>query len=296
MSRSDASGLKDRAAALPAGRITLEAFRKFRDFFYAKTGIYFDDSKRYFVDRRLLERMHQTATEDFKNYFSLLRFELSGVEFQALVNLMTTNETYFFREEYQFKALTASMLPELVRGRTKAQPLRIWSVPSASGEEPYSIAMYLLEYWREVDEYEIELLASDIDTHMLQQARTGIYAPRALQYLPPPLVEKYFRPLPTGEHQISADLRDSVTFSTVNIKDLGQTVSFRDIDVIFCRNLFIYFDDLSRREAAEMFYEVLRPGGFICLGHSESMSRISPLFDARRFPEGIVYQKPERLR
>lgn len=273
--------------------ITLDGFRKFRDFFYAKTGIFFDDGKRYFVDRRLLERMHATGAQDFNDYFSLLRFQGSGEEWQTLINLMTTNESYFFREEYQFKCLVESILPELMQGRPN-QPLRIWSVPAASGEEPYSIAMYLLEHWPEVDAHEISLLGSDIDTHMLKQAQAGIYPPRAVQYLSPHYLEKYFQRLPNGNFQICQDLRGSVSFTTVNINDLAQTDGYRDMDVIFCRNLLIYFDDVSRRVAAEMFYEALRPGGFICLGHSESMSRISSLFEARRFPEGIVYQKPRQ--
>ena len=273
--------------------ITVEAFYKFRDFFYTKTGIFFDDGKRYFVDRRLIERMQARNTTDFNEYFAWLRFETGGEEFQILVNLMTTNETYFFREEYQFKSLVDSILPELMQDRPQ-RPLRIWSVPGASGEEPYSIAIYLLEFWAEVDKHEIELLASDIDTRMLQQAQSGVYGPRAVQYLPPHLLEKYFDRLPNGDFHISEDLRGSVNFSTVNIIDPVQTQAFRELDIIFCRNLLIYFDDVSRREAAEMFYEALRPGGFICLGHSESMSRISPLFTARRFPDGIVYQKPGR--
>ena len=278
-----------------AQEITAEAFSKFRDFFYTKTGIYFDDGKRYFVDRRLLERMRALGVQDFSDYFSVLRFEANGAEFQILVNLMTTNETYFFREEYQFKCLVDSLLPELMQDRP-TQPLRIWSVPAASGEEPYSIAIYLLEYWPEVDSHEIELLASDIDTQTLAQALAGVYTPRAVQVLPAPLLAKYFQALPNGKFQLSEDLRGSVNFSTVNINDLAQTRDFRDLDIIFCRNLLIYFDDLSRREAAEMFYEALRPGGFICLGHSESMSRISPLFTVRRFPDGIVYQKPGRAK
>ena len=275
--------------------ISVEGFCKFRDYFYTKTGIYFDDSKRYFVDRRLLERMHALGAQNFNDYFSVLRLEANGAEFQALVNLMTTNETYFFREEYQFKCLVESVLPELMKDRPP-QPLRIWSVPAASGEEPYSIAIYLLEHWADVDTHEIELLASDIDTRMLQQAQAGEYTPRAVQYLPAHLLAKYFQPLPNGNFLISADLRGSVNFSTVNINDLTQTQAFREMDIIFCRNLLIYFNDLSRREAAEMFYEALKPGGFICLGHSESMSRISPLFTARRFSDGIIYQKPGRAR
>ncbi|WP_017922796.1 CheR family methyltransferase, partial [Burkholderia glumae] len=111
-------------------------FCKFREFFYRKTGIRFDDSKRYFVDKRLLERIHETDSGDFRSYFVALRFESSGQELQTLTNLMTVNETYFFREEYQFRCLVRSLLEEVVSRKTDRKPIRIWSLPSSSGEEP----------------------------------------------------------------------------------------------------------------------------------------------------------------
>ena len=270
--------------------ITRENFLKFRDFFYARTGIHFDEKKRYFVDKRLSDRIKVTGASSFNNYFAMLRLD-EGSELQVLVNLMTTNETYFFREEYQFKSLVNAILPEVVKKKKKGDLIRIWSIPSSSGEEPYSLAIYLLERWAEVDEYNIELLASDIDTRVLKLAEKGIYQKRSLQYLPPELVEKYFTQLNATDFQIAQTIRDSVAFTRVNVTDAAQTRSYRDFDIIFCRNLLIYFDDMSRREAADTFYDALVPGGFICLGHSESMSRISPLFTARKFPDSIVYQK-----
>ncbi|MES1982615.1 MAG: protein-glutamate O-methyltransferase CheR [Pseudomonadota bacterium] len=272
--------------------ITAESFLRFRDFFYHKTGMYFDERKRYFVDHRLLERLKATGAQNFNDYFLMLRLGQSDDELQHLINLMTTNETYFFREEYQFKCLVNSLLPEIVKTKGKGEPIRIWSIPSASGEEPYSLAIYLLEYWAQVDEYEIELHASDIDTNMLMQAQRGSYLKRALQNLPPHIIENYFTQDANGLHHISADLKNSISFTTVNITNPAQTLPYQNFDIIFCRNLFIYFDDLSRRMAAQTFYDALVPGGFICLGHAESMSRISPLFNPRRFPDGIVYQKP----
>jgi chemotaxis protein methyltransferase CheR len=271
--------------------ITPENFLKFRDFFYARTGIHFDEKKRYFVDKRLMERMEATGSSNFSEYFAKLRLDEAD-ELQVLVNLMTTNETYFFREEYQFKSLVSHILPEIVSKKKKGDLIRIWSIPSSSGEEPYSLAIYLLEHWPEVDEYNIELLASDIDTRVLKLAETGIYQKRALQYLPAATVEKYFTQLNATDFQIAESIRESVTLTRVNIKDASQTRGYRNFDIIFCRNLLIYFDDMSRREAADTFYDALVPGGFICLGHSESMSRISPLFLARKFPDGIVYQRP----
>lgn len=273
--------------------ITLEGFRKFRDFFYARTGIHFDDKKRYFVDKRLIDRMTATRNASFNDYFALLRKNTSG-ELQALVNLMTTNETYFYREEYQFKCLVNSVLPELIKNKAPGDPIRIWSIPSSSGEEPYSLCIYLLENWDKVDEYDIELFASDIDTDVLRLAEDGVYQKRALQYLPPALVDKYFDEISSGNFQIASMLRESVTFTRVNLTDPSQTRAYHNFDIIFCRNLLIYFDDMSRRHAAETLYDALVPGGFICLGHSESMSRISPLFNTRRFPDCIIYQKPSQ--
>jgi len=115
--------------------ISEEDFHKFREFFYRKTGIQFELSKRYFVDKRLLERMAATDNATFRSYFTMLRFQASGEELQTLTNLITVNETYFFREEYQFKCLVNSILPELVSRRKSDGPLRIWVIPSSSGEE-----------------------------------------------------------------------------------------------------------------------------------------------------------------
>ncbi|UFS72542.1 protein-glutamate O-methyltransferase CheR [Geomonas sp. RF6] len=267
-----------------------EDFLKFREFFYRKTGILFDDSKRYFVDRRLIERIEATDSGSFRNYFMMLRFEVSGSEVQTLTNLMTVNETYFFREEYQFKCLVNSMLPELVKHKKDDAPIRIWSVPSSSGEEPYSIAMYLLEFWPGIHEWDVEIISSDIDTDILSLARRGCYSSRSVQHLPKSLLEKYFRK-EKGEYLICDELKEAVEFTRVNLMNAADVRGYRDFDVIFCRNLLIYFDDLSRRQAADTFFDALRPGGFLCLGHSESMSRISSLYKARKFPETVVYQK-----
>lgn len=281
-----------RTAAARRVQITDQDFLKFRDFFYRKTGIHFDDNKRYFVDKRLVERIEATGAEDFRSWFIGLRFEAGGTELQQLVNAMTVNETYFFREAYQFDCLVSDMLADVVRRKRKGERIRIWSVPSSTGEEPYSIAIYLLERWPLIDDYEVEILSSDIDTQVLAAAQRGVYSPRSVSQLPRAYLDKYFRR--QGEHEwaISEDLIAAVDFSRVNLAEPAETRRFRDIDVIFCRNLLIYFDDLSRRVAAEAMFDALAPGGFVCLGHSESMSRITSLFGVRRFKDAMVYQKP----
>jgi chemotaxis protein methyltransferase CheR len=271
--------------------ISEEDFHKFREYFYRKTGIQFEPSKRYFVDKRLLERMAATDNALFRSYFTMLRFQASGEELQVLTNLMTVNETYFFREEYQFNCLVNSILPQLVARKRDSAPLRIWVLPSSSGEEPYSIAIYLLERWADIHNYDVEIIASDIDTKILEHAKRGLYSERSVSQMPLPYLQKYFRRTRDG-YQISNDLRGSVEFTRVNLSEPADTRPYRNFDVVFCRNLLIYFDDLSRKTAAETFYDALKPGGFICLGHSESMSRISSLYKVVKFPEAIVYQKP----
>lgn len=275
--------------------ISEQDFEKFREFFYRKTGIQFESSKRYFVDKRLEERIERTESGNFRGYFTKLRFEASGEELQHLTNLMTVNETYFFREEYQFQCLVKSMLPDLTRRKRNTGPIRIWVIPSSSGEEPYSIAIYLLEYWAGINDFDIEIVSSDIDTKILALARQGLYSERSVQNLPESLLRKYFKRNATG-YQIGDSLRDAVEFTRVNLSERADTRAYRDFDVVFCRNLLIYFDDTSRKAAAETFFDALKPGGYICLGHSESMSRFSSLYTVRKFPEAIVYQKPLEAR
>ncbi|MFT3856429.1 MAG: protein-glutamate O-methyltransferase CheR [Aquabacterium sp.] len=292
-----ASGAQVGSGNGPGGRaappvITEADFQKFAEFFYRKTGIHFEDSKRYFVDKRLIDRMKATGAESFREYFISLRFEADGREMQELVNAMTINETYFFREAYQFDCLVKHMLDEVAARKKPGDRIRIWSIPSSTGEEPYSIAIYLLERWPQIDRFEVEILSSDIDTQVLSAAQRGLYSERSVAQLPKPYLQKYFTAQPDGQWRISRDLVECVAFSQVNLTSAPDTRRFRDVDVIFCRNLLIYFDDLSRRVAAEAMYDAMSPGGFICLGHSESMSRISSLFSVRRFPDAMVHQKP----
>jgi len=251
----------------------------------------FTEAKRYYVERRVHERMSATGSHSFVSYFARLRINAQD-ESEHFVNALTVNETYFYREEHQLKCLTTDILAERIRKKRRGEVIRIWSVPCSTGEEPFSVAMWLLENWPLVDEYEIEIVGSDIDTRVLEQANEGIFGKRALMRLSPYLVGKYFSPMPDEEWRIIDDLRASVQFSAVNIAVPNDTRMHGHFDVIFCRNVLIYFDDASRRVAAENLYENLLPGGFICLGHTESMSRISPLFEVRRFADAIVYQRP----
>ena len=271
--------------------MTEEELARLCEFLYRRTGMIFNETKRYYVERRVADRMGATGSASFASYFARLRTDTDN-EVEHLINAFTVNETYFYREDHQLRCLTNSLLAEVINAKPYDRSIRIWSAPCSTGEEPYSIAIWLLENWPLVDKYEIEIVGSDIDTRTLEAARQGLFGSRAFMRLPAELQKRYF--VADGEDQwrIIEELRDSIRFTQVNLVDRPETVTQGKFDVIFCRNVLIYFDDASRRVAAENIYDRLNPGGFVCLGHSESMSRISPLFEVHRYADAIVYRKP----
>jgi chemotaxis protein methyltransferase CheR len=271
--------------------VTDDDVRRLCDFLYRQTGMMFAQDKRYYIDRRLADRMVATASPSFLSYFAALRANADN-EIEHLINSFTVNETYFYREDHQFRCLTSTLLEVIAPKKKPGEPIRIWSVPCSTGEEPYSIAVWLLENWERVDKYEIEIIGSDIDTSVLQTAEAGVYGERALHRLPRDLIARYFEKRDDGLYHILPEISGSLQFTRANIVDPAQTALHRNFDVIFCRNILMYFDEASRRLAAENLFDSLVPGGFICLGHTESMSRISALFDACQFADAIVYRRP----
>jgi chemotaxis protein methyltransferase CheR len=227
----------------------------------------------------------------------------AGDEAESLINSFTVNETYFYREEHQLRCLSRALLPEIVARRGPGDLVRLWCAPCSTGEEPYSVAIWLLENWPLVDAYNIEIVGSDIDTRALAEAVQGVYGPRALSRLPAAVVSRYFEPpafqpspadlQAVGDRRIIQDLRESVRFTPVNLVAAADMAAQGHFDIIFCRNVLIYFDDTSRRLAADNLYAALNPGGFLCLGHTESMTRISDRFALRRFADAIVFQRPQ---
>jgi len=272
--------------------VTDDEFVWFRDFFGRKTGIYFEDNKRYFVDRRLTARMQATGHKSCLLYLRFVQFQASQSEFQRLVNAMTVNETYFFREDYQLIALVDGVLDDVRKRKRPGESIRIWSMPCSTGEEPYSIAIYLLEHWPGMAEADVEIIGSDINSAVLDSAREGVFSDYALRSTPPSIVAKYFKQVSDTTHKLIPEIREAITFTQVNLSNPDETRSYRGFDIVFCRNLLIYFDSASRREAVECLYGALNPGGYVFLGHSESMSRISSLFTISKAADALVYQKP----
>jgi chemotaxis protein methyltransferase CheR len=256
---------------------------------YKRSGMVFGETKRYYIERRVSDLISQRKAQSARNYISILRGDLRETE--LLINSFTVNETYFYREAHQLACLSNSILPAVISAKGPGDRIRIWSMPCSSGEEPYSIAIWLLENWPLVDAYNIEIVGSDIDTAIMREAVEGYFGRRSLSRLPRDILDRYFDPERDQQRRLIGDLRESVTFSKGNIVDRQSLAALGRFDVIFCRNLLIYFDEAARETAARNIHELLLPGGYICLGHTESMSRISQSFEPVRFPDAIVYKE-----
>jgi chemotaxis protein methyltransferase CheR len=271
-----------------------ENFRKMSEFIYRRSGIFLEEEKHYGKLARYVDaRAEAIGAEHFRNYFYRLRFEdKEGHEFQDLMNAITVNETYFFREKEQIEALVAHMLPELHRKRPAEAPIRILSAPCSTGEEPYSMVLQILEEAKIVETRDIEIVGIDIDSTVIGKGRTGNYSARSVHAVPEPMLGRWFRKTGSG-YELVEELAGTVDFHVLNVFDRAGMRRLGQFDVIFSRNMLIYFDDASRKEVAMTFYDMLKPEGYVCLGHAEYMSRIVPVFKAHKVASTLIYQKQE---
>ena len=268
------------------------AFDKLADYIYRKSGISLEESKHYAkLEKYINERIKEIGVENFRKYFFKLRFsDESGDEFQALMNAITVNETYFFREEEQLDALVDHLLVEMDAIRPQGETLRILSAPSSTGEEPYSMVIKILEEGHIIEKRDIEIVGIDIDSTVIDKAIKAEYSSRSVHAIPPALLSKYFTKKGLG-YEFSQELKGAVDFKVVNIFDKAQVRKLGKFDIIFSRNMLIYFDDASRKEVAMTFYDLLKPDGYVLLGHAEYMSRIVSVFKAKKINDTLVYQK-----
>ena len=272
--------------------LSKDNFAKVGEFIYRKSGISLEKEKHYdklakFIDNRA----NDLGLDSFRKYFFKLRFEdKDGSEFQELMNGMTVNETYFFREKEQFEVLANVILPELHAQIPRGRTIRILSSPCSTGEEPYSMVLHILEEGVVVEERDIEVVGIDIDSTVIAKAKASRYSDRSVHAIPKPILNQWFRKKALG-YELSEDLQGSVDFQVCNVFDKNQMRRLGKFDVIFSRNMLIYFDDASRKEVAMTFYDMLNPGGYVLLGHAEYMSRIVSVFNAKKVDTTLIYQK-----
>jgi len=272
--------------------LSKENFAKIGEFIYRKSGIYLEEDKHFeklakFIDKRSKD----LGFDNFRKYFFKLRFDdKDGEEFQELMNGITVNETYFFREKDQFEVLVNKILPELHATMPSNKPLRILSSPCSTGEEPYSMILHIVEEGRVVEERDIEVVGIDIDSTVIKKAEAAQYSERSVHAIPKNILSKWFKKKPLG-YVLGDDLQGTVDFHVANVFDKAQMRKLGKFDVIFSRNMLIYFDDASRKEVAMTFYDMLNPGGYVLLGHAEYMSRIVSVFKAKKIDNTLIYQK-----
>ena len=275
-----------------ADQISKENFAKISEFIYRKSGIFLEDDKHFDKLSKYIDaRSAKLGIDNFRKYFFKLRFEdKEGEEFQELMNGITVNETYFYREKDQFEVLVNSILPELHKNMPASRPLRILSSPCSTGEEPYSIILHIVEEGKIVEERDIEVVGIDIDSTVIKKAQDAKYSERSIHAIPKNVLSKWFKKKKTG-YDLGEDLQGTVDFQVANVFDKVQMRQLGKFDVIFSRNMLIYFDDASRKEVAMTFYDMLNPGGYVLLGHAEYMSRIVSVFKAKKIDKTLIYQK-----
>lgn len=272
-------------------RLHPDEFRLLRDLFNEHAGLWFGPESRSALERRLRERVTTLGLSSYGEYYQLLRFgERGRAELEEAIDLCTINETYFFREGYQLNAFQNEILPILRRSPYPRERLSIWSAGCSTGEEVYTIAINVLEtsLFRSRD---VRIFGSDISRRCVAAARRGVYGPSAFRVTPDDTRKKYFHETLEGWHVLD-DLKSMCHFGHLNLVETSRAAMVGRVDVIFCRNVLIYFDDASRRRVIDMFYDRLLPGGFLLLGHSESLLNVSTAFELVQLREDLVYRKP----
>ncbi len=283
----------DLTSRLPAS-LHEDDFRLIRDFIAEYSGIFFDDHSRYLLEKRLQKRLETHGLESFRDYYYRLIYSPDREdEVGIMLDVLTTNETYFFREDNQLKALSEEIIPEIVSGREAGmdKTIRIWSAGCSTGEEPYTLAILLMEHLQ-LGDWDKEIMATDISRRVLQAARQGVYGKPSFRSTSPEYIQRYFEALEDHRYRIKDLVRALVAFGHFNIIRDSSWPADGSFDIILCRNVLIYFNQEAKRKAADNLEKKLKPGGYLLLGHADSLMNISTSFMLRHFKHDLVYQKP----
>ena len=284
--------------------LTEENIARCKDLVYSRSNLCFPASRESQLRRWILQRTGEGGYETFDAYFRALIS--NSKEFDRLITLITTKETYFFRMPEQFHALSAVVLPEIMeregkkaisalsRKETYRMRLRVWSAGCAMGQEAYSLSMQALDTIRYSKAWDIKVLGTDINADTLETARAGRYETAKLGKMAPPLIERYFTLSGLEEISVVQDLREITEFRCINLRDLPDMASFKNaFDIIFCRNVMIYFDLAAQQRLVSALSECLAPGGYLFTGEGEVLHLYHHSFRVREHGACIFYQKPE---
>ncbi|MDR3706835.1 MAG: protein-glutamate O-methyltransferase [Capsulimonadaceae bacterium] len=274
-----------------------DEFERFRALAYQAAGINLTEAKKQLVQSRLFKRLRHYGLSSFQEYLRLVDSEgENGNEMRYLINSLTTNKTDFFREPHHFRYISQTILPDMIdqaaHGR-RARRIRVWHAGCSTGQEPYTNAMTIADTLRGQGMWDVRLLASDIDTDVLATAKEATYSAEQLEPVPAALKERYLKRVMgrMDQYQVTQDLRGMIAFRQINLNEdawpIRADVRF---DIIFCRNVVIYFDKPTQRKLFGRFQRLLVPGGYLFIGHSESLFGINDAFET---VGGTIYRAPD---
>ena len=272
---------------------------RIRDLIYQVAGIFHPDNKLRLLLDRCGRRMKELKTQNLREYFECLTIKPTRqTELVALLNEITIGETCFFRSQAQLDALRTIVIPKVLEAKAKfpLRRLRIWSAGCSTGEEPYTLSILMLEEaQRRLKDWKIEILATDLNERSLAHAKNAIYGTYSTRNLTPYYRQKYFAPA-AEQLQVQPAVREGISFSRLNLSDDARMIFMKSLDVVFCCNVLIYFDLISKRRVIQHFYNNLLPHGYLFLGHSESLYGVSEDFQLVHLPGATAYIKGERLK
>ncbi len=273
--------------------LSVETFRKLRDIVAERCGIYFADNKRYLLEKRLLRRLEQRNLKSFEDYLYFLTYDSAReLEYKNLFNVVVTNETSFFRDPVQLDVFRKGVLPKVIeeKSRMNDKTLRLWSAACSTGEEPLTLAMILLEEGLLNKGWTIDIIGSDISNTVLDAAMKGRYENYSVRNTPERILNKYF--VKNGHSYIvKGTVNSLVKFKRINLIDSSETRMVRRRDIVFCRNVLIYFNDDTKKRVINHIYDSLVKGGYLFVGFSESLHNITRLFRPVSIKNSVVYQK-----
>jgi chemotaxis protein methyltransferase CheR len=271
-------------------RLGVHEFRLISDFIGGHCGLVLGSELRFVVERKLRDRVQDLSLASFADYYHHLRYHPDRqAEVERAIDLLTTNETYFFRERGQLRAFVSEVLPKLKERAAARKRLAIWSAGCSTGEEAYTLAIKVVRSGL-FDGWDVRIFGNDISRRVLQVARRGVYGPSSFRAMPPEYRE-HFIETPDGM-MVDGKIRALCQFGHFNLLDADRAAMVGRVDAIFCRNVLIYFNDSTRRRVIESFYERLYPGGHLMLGHSESLLNASTAFELAHLSGDLAYRKP----
>jgi chemotaxis protein methyltransferase CheR len=263
----------------------------FCDLFRGLAGLALTPASRFSVERRLRERLVALNLKSFSEYYQFLRFHPNArAEIEEAIDLLTTHETYFFREDYQLRAFSHELLPLFHKERRAHKRLSVWSAGCSTGEEAYTIAILILASGL-FDGWDVRVYGSDISKKCIAFARRGLYPKSAFRHAFDPTLAHYFEKSDDGV-EVTKNVRALCHFGHTNLLDTEKTTLIGQVDAVFCRNVLIYLGDEARKKVIGTLYDQLRPGGVLLLGHSESLLNVSTAFELYHLKEDLVYKRP----